>query len=69
MILAGSRTRVSRLSSQRRTMVGFLAVIVGGFINWGLGGALFGFGLAALIAVGVEEIQNSIISGKGTRSQ
>jgi hypothetical protein len=69
MILAGSRRRVSRLSSQQRTMVGCLAIIVGGFIAWGLGGALFGFGLAALIAVSVEEIQNSITSSKGTRSQ
>jgi hypothetical protein len=69
MIFAGSGTRLSRLSTQQRTTVGFLAVIVGGFNAWGLGGALFGFGLAALIAAGVEEIQNSIISRKGTSSQ
>jgi hypothetical protein len=66
MIFAGSRTRLSRLSTQQRQFVGFLAVVVGGFNAWGLGGALFGFGLAALIAVGVEEIQSSIISSKGT---
>jgi hypothetical protein len=66
MIFAGSRTRLSRLSTQQRQFVGFLTVVVGGFNAWGLGGALFGFGLAALIAVGVEEIQSSIISSKGT---
>jgi hypothetical protein len=69
MIFAGSRTRLSRISTQQRAFVGFLAVIVGGFIAWGLGGALFGFGLAALIVVGVEEIQTSIISSRGTSSQ
>jgi hypothetical protein len=42
---------------------------MGGYIAWGPGGALFGFGLAALIAAQVEEIQSSIISGKATSSQ
>jgi len=69
MIFAGSRTRLSRISIQQRTFVGFLAIIVGGFMAWGLGGALFGFGLAALIVIGVEEIQTSIMSSKGTGSQ
>jgi hypothetical protein len=69
MIFSVNRTGLSRLSSRQRSIIGFLAVIVGGYIAWGPGGALFGFGLAALIAAQVEEIQASIIASKAAGSQ
>jgi hypothetical protein len=69
MIFSVNRTGLSRLSSQQRSIIGFLAIIVGGYVAWGPGGALFGFGLAASIAAQAEEIQDSIISSKAASPQ